>query len=96
MDTVSFFTNTQLSTILLPPYVYLTFIEQVDDIIGVEAELIGVLASVLVQRPATRAHGAGLGLGPAGRGRGPLAADTPPPLHSEERYKGMRYTGREK
>lgn len=64
---------------------FLTFIEQVDDIIGVKAELVCVLASILVQRPATRAGGAWLGLGPAGWGRGwPLAADTPLPLHSGE------------
>lgn len=49
-----------------------TFLDDVDDVIGVEAELVGVLRVVGVERPALRHLRLGLGLRlgpPSGRGR---------------------------
>lgn len=59
----------------------LTFLDDVDDVIGVEAELVRVLSIIGIQGLALRHlwFGLGLGLGPApcwGRPAGRLSADT--------------------
>lgn len=58
-----------------------TFLDDVDDVVGVEAELVGVLRVVGIERPALRHLRLGLGLRlgpPSGRGRAArgLPADT--------------------
>lgn len=71
---------------LVPAGCVRTFLEDVDDVVGVEAELVGVLRVVGVERAALR-HlrlGLGLRLGPAPGGRRAarrLPADTA--THSE-------------